>query len=112
MRGMYLFKFVFLSFPDILWRLDFLGLYSSSIFSFLRNSTLFLTVAVPIYTPNNDVQGFLFSTSSLTIAICRLSEDSHSDWCEIFVNYLLNVEYMHFTVEGGILDTKSACHTC
>ena len=34
MRGMCLFKFVFPFFSDILWRWGFLGLYSSSIFSF------------------------------------------------------------------------------
>ena len=36
------------------------GSYSSSIFSFLRNSILFSVVAVPIYIPVNSVGGFSF----------------------------------------------------
>ena len=36
------------------------GLYGSSIFSFLRNSILFSTVAVSIYIPTNSARGFPF----------------------------------------------------
>ena len=37
---------------------------------------------VPIYIPTISVGGFPFSTPSPAFALCRLTNDGHSDWCE------------------------------
>ena len=44
---------------------------------------LFSIVAAPIYILISSAQGSLFSKSLPEFVICRLSEDSHSDRCEL-----------------------------
>ena len=44
---------------------------------------LFLTVTAPIYTPMNSVQGFPFPHILADTCYCVLSDDSHSDVCEV-----------------------------
>ena len=58
--------------------------YGNSIFSFLRNFTVF-QVAERIYIPVNSVNrgGSLSSTSSSTLIICRFSDDGQSDRHEV-----------------------------
>ena len=59
------------------------GLYGSSIFSFLRNSTLFSIMAVLVRIPTNSIRGFPFLHTLSSIYFCRLFDSSHSDQCEI-----------------------------
>ena len=59
------------------------GSYGNSIFSFWGTSILFSIVAEPIYIPTNSVGGFPFSILSPGFIICRLFEESHSDWYEV-----------------------------
>ena len=47
------------------------GSYGNSIFSFRGFIILFSIAAAPIYIPTNNVGGFLFSTSSPALIICR-----------------------------------------
>ena len=51
-----------------------------------ETSMLSSTVAAPIYIPINSICGSLFSTSTPTFVICFLSDDSHSDRCEVISN--------------------------
>ena len=44
------------------------------------------TVAVPIYIPTNNAQGFLFSTSSPTLVASRGFGKSHSDRYEVIAH--------------------------
>ena len=44
---------------------------------------MFSIVFAPIYVPTNSVGRFVFSTPSPAFVICRLFNDSHSDWCEV-----------------------------
>ena len=48
---------------------------------FLETSILFSTVAVPIYIPINNIQGFPFFHT--LCHICVLFDASHSDKCEL-----------------------------
>ena len=50
---------------------------------FWEISTLFSTVAAPVYIPTNNVQGFFFSTSLPTFVICVLFDYTHFDRCEV-----------------------------
>ena len=57
-------------------------LYDS--FSFLKNfQTVFHSTHTIITFPPRMYKGFFFSTSSPTLIICRLFDDSHSDQCEM-----------------------------
>ena len=61
--------------------------YGSSIFNFWGIFILFSTVAVAIYVPSSNAQGFPFlynlSTTSPALVICGLFDDSHSGRCEV-----------------------------
>ena len=59
------------------------GSYGNSIFSFWGTSILFSIVAALIYIPTNSIGGFPFSILSPGFIICRLFEESHSDWYEV-----------------------------
>ena len=47
-----------------------------------ESSTLFSTVAAPIYRTTDNVQGSIFSSTSLIFVICVLCDDGISDRCE------------------------------
>ena len=59
------------------------GSYGSSIFSFLGTSILFSIVAVSIYIPTNSARGFHFLHTSPASDVCRFSDDTHSNRCEV-----------------------------
>ena len=40
-------------------------------------------VAVSIYIPTNSAEHSLFSIPSPAFIVCRLFDDSHTDWCEV-----------------------------
>ena len=44
---------------------------------------MFCIAAAQIYSATTVHKGFLFSTSSLTLVICCLFDDSHSDRCKV-----------------------------
>ena len=46
-------------------------------------------MAAPVYTPTNSEQEFLFSTSLPIFVIHVLSDESHSDRCEVTSNCIL-----------------------
>ena len=48
-----------------------------------QGCTLFFIVAVLVCIPTSSVRSSLFSTPSLEFIVCRLFDDSHSDWHEI-----------------------------
>ena len=52
-------------------------------FVFWGLSILFSTVVAPIYNPTSIVLGFLFSTPSPALLVCRLLDDGHSGWCKV-----------------------------
>ena len=58
------------------------GSYGNSIFIFQRTSILYSIVAAPIYIPTNSIGGFSF-LHTLSIIICRLFDDGHSDWYKV-----------------------------
>ena len=70
------------------------GLYCSSIPSFLRNLILWLYQFI---FPPTVQEGFFLSTSSPTFIVCRFVNDGHSDWCEVtphcFDLHLFNNEW-------------------
>ena len=84
---MYLFKLKFLFSSGIHPGVGLLGHMNSSIFS-LRNSTLFSTVAAPIYIPTKCKKIPLFFTTS-PFVICVLFDDSHSDIDDILLCFFL-----------------------
>lgn len=68
------FQVVFLVLWDPYFQVESLSPFGSSIFTFLRNSTLFSKLAVPIYIPTSHVNyGSFFSTSSPTNNFCLCS---------------------------------------
>ena len=70
------------------------GLYDSSIFNFLRNLLTVFIVATPFYNPTKTAhEGSLFSTSSTTVVVCCLFDNSHSDRCEVVSHCGF---YLHF----------------
>ena len=40
-------------------------------------------MAAPFYIPTNSVKGSLYGILSPASIICSLSDDGHSDWCEV-----------------------------
>ena len=50
---------------------------------FKVTSILFSIVAAPVYIPTNSVGGFSFLHILFSTYCCRLSDDGHSDWCEV-----------------------------
>ena len=73
---------------------------------FWESFTLFSIVIIPIYFPINIVhKGFLFSTSSPTLDISYLFDNSHSNWCEVisfvvllcsWTSFYWNDPYIHY----------------
>ena len=59
------------------------GLYCSSIPSFLRNLILWLYQFI---FPPTVQEGFFLSTSSPAFIVCRFVNDGHSDWCEVITH--------------------------
>ena len=53
------------------------------IFSFLRTSIPFSTVAAPMCMPTNSVGALPFPTPCPVFVICRLFNYGHSDQCEV-----------------------------
>ena len=53
------------------------------IFSFLRTSIQFSTVAAPMCIPTNSVGALPFPTPYPVFVICRLFNYDHSDQCEV-----------------------------
>ena len=73
---------------------------------FWETFILFLTVAAPIYIPTNNVQGFhFFFTSSPTIIIYILFDNSHSDRC----GWYLIVILIAFPWWSVLLNNFSCC---
>ena len=58
-------------------------------------SILFFTVATSIYIHTNSVQGFPFLHILVNMCFCRLSDDSHSDRCEVISHCGFN---LHFSI--------------
>ena len=48
-------------------------------------------MVVPIDVPTNSERGFLFSTPSLALFICRLINDTHSDWYEVVPHFSVDL---------------------
>ena len=63
---------------------------------FWGTSTLFSTMAAPIFIPINSAQEFHFSTSSPTLVISCLFESIHSKRWEIISHYGLEVLFVCF----------------
>ena len=60
------------------------GSYDSSIFSFLRYlHTVFCRWSYQFTFPPTVQEGSLLSTPSPAVVICGLTNDGHSDWCEV-----------------------------
>jgi len=49
-------------------------------------SILLSTVVAPIYNPTNSVIGFLFSTPSPALIVCRLFDNGHSGWYKVLLH--------------------------
>ena len=64
---------------------------------------MFSILAVPVHIHANSVEGFPFPTPSKAFIICRVFDDSHPDWCEVYLGIVLiyisliisNVEHSH-----------------
>ena len=74
------FELEFLFFQDICLGVELLDHMVT--LKFLRSFILLSIMAAPIYIPTNNVQGFLFSTSSPAFVICRLLDNGHSNRCQ------------------------------
>ena len=59
------------------------GSKGCSVFSFLRKSILFSTVAAPVCIPTNSVLGFPFLHILASICCLLFVNDGQSGWCEV-----------------------------
>ena len=85
------FKLLFLFSSDKILRSGIAGLYSSSIFNFLRSlHILFYIVTAPIYIVTNSVQGFP-SHHHQYLFLCF--DDSHSNSCEVISRCGFNLHF-------------------
>ena len=50
---------------------------------------------VSIYIPTNSVGRFPFYTSSPKFIVCRVFDDSHSDWCEVISHCNFDMHFSH-----------------
>ena len=56
-------------------------------------SILVSIVVVPIYIPTNTIGELPFLHTSPAFMVCRLSDDGHSDWCEIVLHYSFDLRF-------------------
>ena len=85
------------------------GSYGNSIFSFWGTSILFSIVAALIYIPTNSVGGFPFSILSPGFIICRLFEESHSDWYEVIPLCSFNLLFSNSNIEHLFMCLLAIC---
>ena len=56
-------------------------------------SILVSIVVVPIYIPTNTIGELPFLHTSPAFMVCRLSDDGHSDWCEVVLHYSFDLRF-------------------
>ena len=95
-RCMCYLQLVFLFLSDIYPGVELLGHMVVLFLVFWETCILFLTVVEPVYIPTNNVQGFhFFFTSSPTIIIYILFDNSHSDrWGGYLITILICISLM------------------
>ena len=59
------------------------GLYASCIFSVLKHFHPAFHSGYTSYVPPNSVEVSFFSVPFPSFVLCGLSDDGHSDWCEV-----------------------------
>ena len=69
------------------------GLYSSSIFSFFRETPYCPLVVVPMYIPTNSVGGFPFYAPFPAFIVCRFFDDGLSDRCEVILQCSFDLRF-------------------